>query len=329
MQILNEQEKRDSLRQLLMDLSKSQDVLKDRKDRRDYYLRLEAIYYNTDSDNYRHFYSDIFACLSLIDADDSLGNLDILAQNMEAIKEGYIPINRDEANNNELIDIRKEIIKLYDHTNLDISRINYTKRMAGETQSELARAKVLIEDLENKLAESDIARADAISHLNRESSKLKEEVRDGQKKMQNEYITILGIFAAIVLAFTGGMTFSSSVLENIDKASIYRMFSIVLILGLVLSNLIWILIDFLRDINGKSIRKWWLIVITDIIIVLGLLMTFISYRYHWFDAQNNMCTSTEIEQTIEEDNNTSINIEDGELQNHNLKKNSTAEKRID
>ena len=78
MQILNEQEKRDSLRQLLMDLSKSQDVLKDRKDRRDYYLRLEAIYYNTDSDNYRHFYSDIFACLSLIDADDSLGNLDIL-----------------------------------------------------------------------------------------------------------------------------------------------------------------------------------------------------------------------------------------------------------
>ena len=329
MQILNEQEKRDSLRQLLMDLSKSQDVLKDRKDRRDYYLRLEAIYYTTDSDNYRHFYSDIFACLSLIDADDSLGNLDILAQNMEAIKEGYIPINRDEANNNELIDIRKEIIKLYDHTNLDISRINYTKRMAGETQSELARAKVLIEDLENKLAESDIARADAISHLNRESSKLKEEVRDGQKKMQNEYITILGIFAAIVLAFTGGMTFSSSVLENIDKASIYRMFSIVLILGLVLSNLIWILIDFLRDINGKSIRKWWLIVITDIIIVLGLLMTFISYRYHWFDAQNNMCTSTEIEQTIEEDNNTSINIEDGELQNHNLKKNSTAEKRID
>ena len=183
MQILNEQEKRDSLRQLLMDLSKSQDVLKDRKDRRDYYLRLEAIYYNTDSDNYRHFYSDIFACLSLIDADDSLGNLDILAQNMEAIKEGYIPINRDEAHNNELIDIRKEIIKLYDHTNLDISRINYTKRMAGETQSELARAKVLIEDLKNKLAESDVARAEAVNHLNTESSKLKEEVRDGQKKM--------------------------------------------------------------------------------------------------------------------------------------------------
>lgn len=309
MQILNEQEKRDSLRQLLMDLSKSQDVLKDRKDRREYYLRLEAIYYNTESDNYRHFYSDIFACLSLIDADDSLGNLDILAQNMEVIKEGYIPINRDEAHNNELIDIRKEIIKLYDHTNLDISRINYTKRMAGETQSELARAKVLIEDLKNKLAESDDARAEAVNRLNTESSKLKEEVRDGQKKMQNEYITILGIFAAIVLAFTGGMTFSSSVLENIDKASIYRMITIVLILGLVLANLIWLLIDFLRDINGKSIRKWWLIIATDAILLLGLLMTFLSYKNHWLDVSVKSSISTESEQHIEE-NDATIYTED-------------------
>lgn len=325
MQILNEQEKRDSLRQLLMDLSKSQDVLKDRKDRRDYYLRLEAIYYNTDSDNYRHFYSDIFACLSLIDADDSLGNLDILAQNMEAIKEGYIPINRDEAHNNELIDIRKEIIKLYDHTNLDISRINYTKRMAGETQSELARAKVLIEDLKNKLAESDVARAEAVNHLNTESSKLKEEVRDGQKKMQNEYITILGIFAAIVLAFTGGMTFSSSVLENIDKASIYRMIAIVLILGLVLSNLIWLLIDFLRDINGKSIRKWWLIAVTDVVLLLGLLLTFLSYKNHWLDVSPRASISTEAEQHIE-GNNATINTEDEESETSKSEKEITTNK---
>lgn len=325
MQILNEQEKRDSLRQLLMDLSKSQDVLKDRKDRRDYYLRLEAIYYNTDSDNYRHFYSDIFACLSLIDADDSLGNLDILAQNMEAIKEGYIPINRDEAHNNELIDIRKEIIKLYDHTNLDISRINYTKRMAGETQSELARAKVLIEDLKNKLAESDVARAEAVNHLNTESSKLKEEVRDGQKKMQNEYITILGIFAAIVLAFTGGMTFSSSVLENMDKASIYRMIAIVLILGLVLSNLIWLLIDFLRDINGKSIRKWWLIAVTDVVLLLGLLLTFLSYKNHWLDVSPRASISTEAEQHIE-GNNATINTEDEESETSKSEKEITTNK---
>lgn len=283
MKILNEQEKRDALQQLLIDLSKSQDVLKDKKNRREFYLRLEDIYYNPDAENYRHFYSDIFACLSLIDADSSLGNLDILAQNMEVIKEGYVPININEKNN-EPIDIRKEIIKLYDHTNLDISRINYTKRLNGETQSELANTEILINDLKKRLSDADAALNQATKHFNEESENLKNTVHDSQKKMQNEYITILGIFASIVLAFTGGMTFSGSVLENIHKASCYRILAIVLVLGLILFNLMWLLIDFLRDINGKSIRKWWISILANGLIICCLIFTFILYRDHLLDT---------------------------------------------
>lgn len=283
MKILNEQEKRDALQQLLIDLSKSQDVLKDKKNRREFYLRLEDIYYNQDAENYRHFYSDIFACLSLIDADSSLGNLDILAQNMEVIKEGYVPININEKNN-EPIDIRKEIIKLYDHTNLDISRINYTKRLNGETQSELANTEILINDLKKRLSDADAALNQATKHFNEESENLKNTVHDSQKKMQNEYITILGIFASIVLAFTGGMTFSGSVLENIHKASCYRILAIVLVLGLILFNLMWLLIDFLRDINGKSIRKWWISILANGFIICCLIFTFILYRDHLLDT---------------------------------------------
>lgn len=282
MRILNEQEKRDLLQQILIELGKSQDVLKDSKDRIEYFLRLESVYYNTGSDNFRHYYSDIFAWLTLIDSDPSIGNLDILAQNMQTIKDGYVPKNKDDYD--ELIDISKEIIKLYDHTNLDISRINYTKRMAGETLSELSKAKLVIENLKQQVKDSEIARTEATEHLNFESAKLKEEIGNAQKKMQNEYITILGIFAAIVLAFTGGMSFSSSVLENIDKASIYRMLAIVLILGLILFNLIWLLIDFLRDINGKSIRKWWLVLLANGLLLAGLIFIFVAYNRHWFDT---------------------------------------------
>ncbi len=112
MRILNEQEKRDLLQQILRELSKSQDVLKDSKNRVEYFLRLESIYYNTDSDNFRHYYSDIFACLTLIDGDSEIGNLDILAQNMQTIKDGYLPKNLDD--HGSLIDISKEILKLYD-----------------------------------------------------------------------------------------------------------------------------------------------------------------------------------------------------------------------
>lgn len=282
MRILNEQEKRDLLQEILIELSKSQDVLKDSKVRSDYFLRLESIYFNSNSENFRHYYSDIFACLTAIEGDSSDGDLDILAQNMQIIKAGYIPKNKDE--HNELIDISKEIIKLYDHTNLDISRINYTKRMSKTTLSELVKTQRIINDLQSQLKEAEKERTNAIKHLNVESQKLKDEVREGQKKMQNEYITILGIFAAIVLAFTGGMSFSSSVLENVHKASAYRLIAISFILGLILFNLIWLLIDFLRDINGKSIRKWWLVLVANVLLIAGLIFSFVSYNNHWLGS---------------------------------------------
>ena len=56
-----------------------------------------------------------------------------------------------------------------------------------------------------------------------------------------------------------------------------------MILGLILYNLIWLLIDFLREINGKNIRKWWIIIVTDSILCLGILFSFISYKNHWFE----------------------------------------------
>lgn len=170
MRILNEQEKRDLLQQILVELNKSQEELKAPCKRAEYFLRLESVYYNTDSDNFRHYYSDIFSWLTLIDGNPALGNLDILAQNIQTIKDGYISKNRDD--HNEPIDISKEIIKLYDHTNLDIGRINYTKRMTGETQSELAKAKFMIANLEQQIKKAEIARAEAIEHINSESGKL-------------------------------------------------------------------------------------------------------------------------------------------------------------
>lgn len=302
MQVIEEQQKRNDLQDVLRDLSKSQEVLKDRKVRRDFYIRLEGIYYNTDMDNFRHFYSDIFACLSLIDADSSLGNLDILAQNMQAIKDGYVPTNKDE--NGKLIDISKEIIKLYDHTNLDIGRINYTKRITGETQSQLANTQVLIDDLKQKFDKSEKASKASTEQLRQESEKLKTEVHDAQKKMQNEYITILGIFTSIVFAFVGGMTFSSSVLENIDKSSAYRTLAIVFILGIVLINLVWLLIDFLREINEKSIRKWWLIIVVNCILVAGLVLTFVAYKYQWLEIKEESI----VQETLEEKENSNIEV---------------------
>lgn len=280
MRILNEQEKRDSLNEILIELSKSQDILKEPKDRVPFFVRLESIYYNYNKENFRHYYSDIFSTLTLIDGDSSLGSLDVLAQNIQTIKDGYVPKNNDE--NGEIIDISKEIVKLYDHTNLDIARINYTKTMTNETMSELAKNRLLVTNLENNVRESEDSLKELSNQTIEDLKQLSRKVQDRQEDMQKEYITILGIFAAIVLAFTGGIVFSSSVLENIDKSSIYRITLIAFIIGLVFFDLIWLLIDFIRDINGKVIRKKWILIFVNLILIGGIVGVCLSFKFAWF-----------------------------------------------
>lgn len=281
MRILNEQEKRDALNEILIELSKSQDILKEARDRVQFFVRLENIYYMcNDKEKFRHYYSDIFSTLTLIDGDSNIGSLDVLAQNIQTIKDGYVSKNFDEYGNS--IDISKEIVKLYDHTNLDISRINYTKTMTNETMSELAKNKLLVTNLEEQVRESENVLKELSDKTINNVEELSSNVQKRQEDMQKEYITILGIFASIVLAFTGGIVFSSSVLENIDKSSVYRISLITFIIGLVFFNLIWVLLDFIRDINGKIIRKKWIWLLVNIILIGGIISVCLSYQYRWF-----------------------------------------------
>lgn len=249
--VLGEQEKRDELEDLLYDLASDQNVLQDKKNRADCFRRLESIYYKTDEDNFRHFYSDLFSCLTIIDGNPNIGNIDILAENMKIVKDGYRPNVNNDINGNP-IDISKEIIKLYDHINLDVGRLNYTHRITQDTEAELAKARLLIEELKKQVEESKKQTDQYFVDFDTKANALSEEIQTSQKKMQNEYITILGIFAAIVLAFTGGMSFTSSVLENLHKSSIYRIIFVSLIIGCILFNLIWLLIDFIRNVNEKQ-----------------------------------------------------------------------------
>lgn len=114
-------------------------------------------------------------------------------------------------------DPRKIVIKIYDHVQLATHQI--------ENASNIFNNSIL----------------DA-------KSKLHDEI----KGIEREYITILGIFASIVLAFVGGITFTTSVLQNIDKASIFRLILTVDVIGAVLVNVIYLLISFILKINDRE-----------------------------------------------------------------------------
>lgn len=71
------------------------------------------------------------------------------------------------------------------------------------------------------------------------------------KNIEKEYITILGIFAAIMLAFVGTFTFSNSVLSNVSNAGVFKIGVLACVVGIVFFNIINLLIQFLREINNK------------------------------------------------------------------------------
>ena len=84
---------------------------------------------------------------------------------------------------------------------------------------------------------------------------VKSKFRDEIKEVEREYVTILGIFAATVLAFVGTFTFSTSVFNNVGTTPFWKIFVMSGVIGVVFHQIISLLIDFLRDINGKSRPK--------------------------------------------------------------------------
>lgn len=154
--------------------------------------------------------------------------------------------------------------------------------MTNATMSELAKNKLLINGLEKNIQESEVTLKELSDQTIKDLTQLSTNVQNKQEDMQKEYISILGIFAAIVLAFTGGIVFSGSVLENIDKSSIYRITLITFIIGLVFFDLIWLLIDFIRDINGKVLRKKWLFIFVNLILIGGIIGVCFAFKFKWF-----------------------------------------------
>lgn len=263
--------RRYELRSLLFELSKSQMILKTKREKSEIYKKLEPIYYYSKEEKYRHFYSDIYAALSVIDKDPSVGNLEILSQNLEIIMNNYMPnVNVDEDGNT--IDISDEIFKLYDHANLDIARFMALKETGDKNNAEQRRMNGLVSDIEQKY------------------KKLEDTIPD-IRGLQKDYISILGIFASIVLSFTAGLAFSTSVFENIYKSSIYRTIIIAALVGMIFIAMIWLLMDFVRSVHGHIKRNYWYIIIPESVLAIIIIVTALTYKVDWFYGEEQVTRS--------------------------------------
>ncbi len=95
----------------------------------------------------------------------------------------------------------------------------------------------------------------------------------------------MGIFASIVLAFIGGMTFSTSVLNNIHNGSIYRLLIITSLIGMIFIAMIWLLMDFIKTIHGQDKRNYWYIIVPDGVLAIIIVVSFLAYKGDWFKGE--------------------------------------------
>lgn len=203
------------------------------------------------------FIPTFFLVLSQIEVGDSEGSIETLGQNLLQIRKGYQALHEE-------IDISDSIRKLYDHVSLDIARIRYSDaaqwRITSEKELGEIRAKVY--ELNGSVLSA---------------QKAQQSVKRELANQQREYIAILGIFAAVVLAFTGGIAFSTSVLNNIAQASIYRTIAVSLIIGLVLVNILFGLFYYVNSLVNKE-RKLWPLVISNAIFLVLLCLLFVAWN---------------------------------------------------
>ena len=114
------------------------------------------------------------------------------------------------------------------------------------------------------------------------------------------------------MAFTGGIAFSTSVLNNIAQASIYRTIFVSLIIGLVLINVLFGLFYYMNFLVNKD-RKVFPLIISNGVVVFLLLLTAVAWNFGWVEARDERI-STKSNISIEKvrDSSKSIEITDTE-----------------
>ena len=268
---------------------------------------LDSIYLTPDGNvdpNFRHEYASISGKVRELNAVELKGAkvfpLDNLLINISGVYDYAVKNQKPYINN---------LFKLKDHIGLEAGRIDLVEQLRWEisngqesVKSNLEQMQDFADSIGNQVHDStqliaELKEQEKEHQKNIEISKkkleelneLSDEVKKKAEEVQHDSITVLGIFASIVLTFTGGMMFSTSVLENIGDASAYRVIIIALIIGLVLLNAIIALIMYIGKVihlKRDKGRKWYEIVLDNIywIVINVILVVLIGCTYN---AWNN------------------------------------------
>lgn len=245
--------KRDALIDILFDMSEI--YLEDNSDEFEAYAtRMSEVY----SGEYRQLYSELFPLLMAISGGDA-DSLQPLTTNLVSL---YRYVGSSKKWKEDDPELFGHLLKLSDHVNLEMQRLvertEYNEKF-DELYEELS-------ELYESSAESE--------------RKLRKAVRK-IKNLQLEVVSILAIFAAIVVAFSGGMSILGSALTGMGQVDLQDLAFVVILCGIVLFNTVaflmhvvfWIIRRLHDSEDGESRLIDWKYILGFNILLLILLGT--------------------------------------------------------
>lgn len=224
--LINNEEKNQKLSQIIFDLSEYEN---------DYDRIIEELKDIYDGE-YRHSYAQISRSLFYFDFDER----EAVSSGLDNVIFRLLELERDESSYSS---IRKSVIKLKDHIDLEIMRYSLNDEAN-------ARLETALESAEELNATT--------SFLSNEVNELQGKSWDFQNKMESlntQSITILSIFAGLVFVFTGGFSFIGTALQNINNASIYKLTFVLSLVGMMMFDLIFLFFYMIAKLTNKNISS--------------------------------------------------------------------------
>lgn len=179
----------------------------------------------------------------------------------------------------------KPLQKLTDHVNLEIVRINYVSKVTIDQESSFRDIRSSVEGSREEVQELygkvESAQRD-VEEASGKATKAEAEIERSKK----DYIAVLGILAAVVLAFNGAVTFASSSISATAGHHPFATSFVSLMVGFVLFNSIVALFTFLRMTVRESApwKKWHAYVFlgVDAVLLVALIaMFFVIKDAYW------------------------------------------------
>ena len=334
--IRRENNLRAEFREILFTLAETPDISADAAACDDIVKRLRALYCPTDGrEPFHHFNADIYTVLIELRRDVESIGCETLEDNLNSLRKS------DSVSGGAALG--PVLRELYDQTAIENRHISYSdgadwaitgqqlrseldaanaqlqnaQGEIGSVRKELNDVKtnqiILIVKSENELKERSQKLSEDITAIQQSVDTITEkhaaittehgELKAELKRQQREYITILGIFAAIVITFTSGVVFSSSVLQSIAGVSIYRLLLVSLVIGLVLINVLYALFLYICSLMGDKTERLKkparrlnaLLLVLIIAVVIGWFVHVVEWRNGEYPAETPVAAAASYE----------------------------------